>query len=109
MVDVKLAAVISLWNIYCNFEHLAEFFHWNTGWAFFIGGVIKASACNTGHPSPVVFIIDVKNVFTFFYYFYYNPRFSTFFILSTFFYFLVTKMFNPTKPAKLLHQTNFKW
>jgi len=32
----------------------------------------------------------------------------SFYFLNVF-YFLVARIFNPTKPAKLLHKTTFKW
>lgn len=38
--DVELATVISMWNIYGNFEHLSEFFN-------------QGSASTTGQQSPV--------------------------------------------------------
>ena len=45
-----------------------------------------------------VCLIDVENVFTFFIIFIFEH-----------FLFLVAKTFNPTKPAKRLHETIFKW
>ena len=44
--------------------------------------------------------------FHFFYYFDKKRMFSGFFNV---FYFLVAKLFNSPKPAKLLHKTTFKW
>jgi len=53
--------------------------------------------------------IDVKNVFYVFYYFFYKKRiFNGFYFLKVFFYFLLDKIFNPAKPAKLLHKTTFR-
>ena len=39
---------------------------------------------------------------------FYKNAFLTFLFLERF-YFLVAKLFNSTKPAKLLHKTTFKW
>ena len=50
--------------------------------------------------------IDVKNVFTFFYFFI-KSAFLTFVSFLNIFYFLVAKIFSPTKPVKLLHKPIF--